>query len=169
MAQSKRLKQQNIRFVGSVTALLVAITLCSPAASAQERLQAEVTSSGEGSTTEAFPANEPYPEPKGVKAYKYNWMSSKELFLSVLVILTGCLVILAEYQLLARVQNLEAMDLVKIFSVTLIIIGALFIVTAGFSNDQVAPAFGLLGTIAGYLLGRGQGIRDVRRDDVRLE
>jgi len=30
------------------------------------------------------------------------------------------------------------------------------LITAGYSNDQIAPAVGLLGTIAGYLLGRIQ-------------
>ncbi|MDX1617310.1 MAG: hypothetical protein R3224_00890 [Balneolaceae bacterium] len=41
--------------------------------------------------------------------------------------------------------------------VTLIITAALFLIAAGFSNDQIASALGLLGTIAGYLLGRGEG------------
>ena len=40
--------------------------------------------------------------------------------------------------------------------ITLIIISTLFLITAGYSNDQIAPAIGLLGTIAGYLLGRIQ-------------
>jgi hypothetical protein len=38
--------------------------------------------------------------------------------------------------------------------VTLIIIGTLFFITAGFDSTQIAPALGLFGTIAGYLLGK---------------
>jgi hypothetical protein len=38
--------------------------------------------------------------------------------------------------------------------VVTIIVSALILVIAGFSNDQIAPAFGLFGTIVGYMLGR---------------
>ena len=44
----------------------------------------------------------------------------------------------------------------KYLSVTLIIVGSLFLVTAGYGNTQIAPIIGLLGTVAGYLLGRSQ-------------
>ncbi len=44
--------------------------------------------------------------------------------------------------------------IVKFVTITLIIISTLFLITAGYSNNQIAPAVGLLGTIAGYLLGR---------------
>ncbi|CAB3744738.1 hypothetical protein LMG27174_07245 [Paraburkholderia rhynchosiae] len=39
-------------------------------------------------------------------------------------------------------------------SLTLVVVGILFSMTAGFDAQTVAPAIGLLGTIAGYLLGR---------------
>ena len=41
-------------------------------------------------------------------------------------------------------------------AVTLIVVSSLFIITAGYSSEQIAPAMGLFGTIAGYLLGRYQ-------------
>jgi hypothetical protein len=31
------------------------------------------------------------------------------------------------------------------------------LICAGYSNDQIAPAMGLFGTLAGYLLGRKGG------------
>eukprot|EP01037_Dinobryon_pediforme_P023862 gene23862-25444_t len=40
------------------------------------------------------------------------------------------------------------------FIVVIIVIAALILITAGFSNEQIAPAFGLFGTIVGYMLGR---------------
>jgi hypothetical protein len=41
-----------------------------------------------------------------------------------------------------------------VYAVTLIIVGTLFAITAGFDSNQIAPAMGLFGTIAGYLLGK---------------
>jgi hypothetical protein len=35
-----------------------------------------------------------------------------------------------------------------------VITGTLILITVGYSNEQVAPAFGLFGTIVGYMLGR---------------
>ena len=40
------------------------------------------------------------------------------------------------------------------FGVTLILVGTLFAITAGFSAEDIGPALGLFGTVAGYLLGR---------------
>jgi hypothetical protein len=35
-----------------------------------------------------------------------------------------------------------------------VITGSLILITAGYSNEQIAPAFGLFGTVIGYMLGR---------------
>lgn len=43
---------------------------------------------------------------------------------------------------------------VKTFMVVTIVFGALFLVVAGYSDEQTAPVFGLLGTIVGYIFGR---------------
>jgi len=39
----------------------------------------------------------------------------------------------------------------------LVIISTFFVITAGFGNEQIAPAIGLFGTDVGYLLGRQSG------------
>lgn len=80
-------------------------------------------------------------------------MSTNEFRLSLIVLSFGVVVVLCEF-LLLRKRVLSGADVLRIFSVTLIIIGTFFIVTAGFSSQQIAPAMGLLGTIAGYLLGQ---------------
>ena len=36
---------------------------------------------------------------------------------------------------------------------TLVLVAGLFLITAGYSQNQVAPMMGLLGTIVGFLLG----------------
>ncbi|MNW14527.1 hypothetical protein D3C71_2127710 [compost metagenome] len=46
---------------------------------------------------------------------------------------------------------------IKLLAVTLIVISTLFIITAGFDGEQIAPAMGLFGTIAGYMVGRAGG------------
>jgi hypothetical protein len=42
----------------------------------------------------------------------------------------------------------------KVFTVTVIVTAGLFLMTAGYSSEQIAPMYGLLGTIVGYLLGK---------------
>jgi hypothetical protein len=47
--------------------------------------------------------------------------------------------------------------MIRLMSVILIIVGTLFLITAGFSSEQIALAMRLFGTIAGDLLGKAQG------------
>ncbi len=84
---------------------------------------------------------------------KFRSLSSLEFGLSLLVLLFGMGVILLEIYLVTK-QHISATETVKFIIITLIIISTLFLITAGYDNDQIAPAIGLLGTIAGYLLGR---------------
>ena len=45
-------------------------------------------------------------------------------------------------------------NILRPFGTILIIIGALFLIVAGYSEQQISPVIGLLGTIAGYILGK---------------
>jgi hypothetical protein len=45
-------------------------------------------------------------------------------------------------------------ELTRILTVILVIIAGLVLITAGYTDQQVAPMFGLLGTLVGYILGR---------------
>jgi hypothetical protein len=47
----------------------------------------------------------------------------------------------------------------------LIITFAVFLIVAGYSDQQIAPAFGLLGTLAGYLLGKDATSTSARQQD----
>jgi hypothetical protein len=51
-------------------------------------------------------------------------------------------------------KNKSIDNLLRTFGILLIIIAAVFLVIAGYSDQQIAPVMGLLGTIAGYLLSR---------------
>ena len=53
-----------------------------------------------------------------------------------------------------KINQFDQGQSLKFILVTLVITSALFLIAAGFSNNQIASAMGLLGTIAGYLLGR---------------
>ncbi|PSR15043.1 MAG: hypothetical protein DA408_16345 [Bacteroidetes bacterium] len=81
--------------------------------------------------------------------------SSQEVWLSLGVLVFGMIVILAQALIISRRQEPLSQSL-KYLSITLIIVGSLFLVTAGYGNAQIAPIIGLLGTVAGYLLGRTQ-------------
>lgn len=77
----------------------------------------------------------------------------QEIYMSIAVLIFGLLVVVAQTLLFYR-QKADVEEAFKYFIVTLIIIGSLFLVTAGYGNEQIAPILGLLGTIAGYLLGK---------------
>lgn len=90
-------------------------------------------------------------------------LTNIEFWLSVLVLLFGMAVLLFQYVLL-KDKNATPNDVMKAFTVTLIVVGVLFSVTAGFSAQTVAPALGLFGTIAGYLLGKRESSDSVGQD-----
>lgn len=78
-----------------------------------------------------------------------------EFILSISVLVFGLVILLLQVYLI-KTRKISSEDIIKFVTITLIIISTLFLITAGYSNDQIAPAVGLLGTIAGYLLGRIQ-------------
>jgi len=81
--------------------------------------------------------------------------SSQEVWLSLGVLLFGVVVVLTQAFLINK-SNESLTNSLKYLSISLIIVGSLFLVTAGYGNTQIAPIIGLLGTVAGYLLGRTQ-------------
>ena len=86
-------------------------------------------------------------------------LSEYEFWLSAEVLIFGFAVLLAEFLLLRRAK-ITAEEALRVYAVSLIIIGTLFAITAGFDSNQIAPAMGLFGTIAGYLLGKRPPGRD---------
>lgn len=83
-----------------------------------------------------------------------DYLSSREYSLALLVTAVSLVALLMQFFLLRSIPKLKAEDLLRTFGVVLIIMGTLFFIAAGFSSAQIAPALGLFGTIAGYLLGR---------------
>lgn len=93
------------------------------------------------------------PEPAESQTPTVIPLSRLEFTLSIIVLVFGLLLILLEIFLI-RSKKIDSEDTIKFITITLIITSTLYLITAGYSNDQIAPAVGLLGTIAGYLLGK---------------
>src|SRR5205085_664452 len=85
-----------------------------------------------------------------------HFLSDLGFWLSVIIVLFGVFVVILEYRLLSRAKA-KPSDVMRVLAVTLILVGSLFLITAGYSNDQISPVSGLFGTVAGYLLGRSNG------------
>jgi hypothetical protein len=83
-------------------------------------------------------------------------ISSAILIFGVLVM--GLMVFLTFTR--AKTRTLEVDQLLRLFVTPLIIILAVFLVVAGYSDKQISPVIGLLGTIAGYLLGKAKNQRN---------
>jgi hypothetical protein len=85
-----------------------------------------------------------------------NFLSIFEGELALVIIGLGVVVIIALSIALHR-KEASAEDATRAYALVLIIIGTIVLICAGYSNDQIAPAMGLFGTVAGYLLGRKAG------------
>jgi hypothetical protein len=80
-----------------------------------------------------------------------------EIVLSLGVLVFGAVIIFLE--ILVMLKRAMYWDLwsFKILGLTLIIVAGLFLIVAGYSQNQAAPMMGLLGTVAGYLRGKEEG------------
>jgi uncharacterized membrane protein YfhO len=78
-----------------------------------------------------------------------------EFFAAFGVIFLGVVVMVILISLFAKkVEKLEPNELMRIILLPIIIFASLFLIAAGWNSNQTAPAFGLLGAIAGYLFGQ---------------
>ena len=94
--------------------------------------------------------------PTNAPAPAARFLSSAEGQLALVVIGLGIVVIVA-LTISLRTKSATPDDVIRAYTITLIITGTMVLICAGYSNDQIAPAMGLFGTIAGYLLGRKGG------------
>jgi len=79
---------------------------------------------------------------------------SAGFYLSIGVLTFGLILMcLAIFMTLKRPEG-WGIHSTRIIGLILVIVAGLFLITAGYSANQIAPMIGLLGTIAGYLLGK---------------
>jgi uncharacterized membrane protein YfcA len=81
------------------------------------------------------------------------WTPSLKLSFSFGILAFGLIVIVLMAYLLRKGHS--ATSLLRLFALPLIITSAVFLIVVGYTEKQIAPVLGLLGTIAGYLLGSG--------------
>lgn len=104
--------------------------------------QAKVTSATSARTTQ-----------EAVGRGKSWWSVHDAMTISASVLIFGVLVLLLAAFMVRRGRSADSS--LKLLGTLLIIISAVFLVVAGYDDKQIAPVMGLLGTIAGYLLGKG--------------
>jgi hypothetical protein len=80
-----------------------------------------------------------------------------EVWLSIGILVFALAVILIMWNIIRGATQTDArwspMAVIRAFGLVLIISGAILLVTAGYRVEQISPAMGLLGAVAGYLLG----------------
>lgn len=103
------------------------------------------------------PTAEPAPAAQGRVDRSPAWLSylsEREAVLSIALLLFAPLYLTVSGLLLGR-HFRGHMELgVRYGSLVFIITAALLLMFVGYDSQQVAPAYGLLGTLAGYILGR---------------
>jgi cytochrome c biogenesis protein CcdA len=103
-------------------------------------------------TDNVFGANEA-PKNANEAFGRFSFLSSREFFIALAIILFG-LAMAGFCVLLARTKTANADQITRIAALLLIVTGTLLLVATGYDAQQISPALGLLGAIAGYLLGK---------------
>jgi len=95
-------------------------------------------------------AGNPPPAKKIVAPDKYSFLTDSEFFLAMAILIFGVIAIVFQFFLLRKDKSEYG---IKLYVVTVLVVVTVFLIPAGFSKEQMSPVMGLLGTIAGYLLG----------------
>ena len=147
----------NVLSIHKLYTTLIALIVCVNSVTAQESssatlVQNQTVTSTSADTTE----NEPPAElrPSNTNAH----LTDREFTLSIIILGFGLMVIMIVFFVGTRQPNPDGVF--KLTTVTLVITSSLFLVIAGYSSEQIAPVIGLLGTIAGYLLGKASDSND---------
>ena len=82
----------------------------------------------------------------------YNPAVDEGLWLSGMIMGFALILIAFMTYVIRKGANLD--DTLKVFGTILIVVAAVFLIVAGYSEKQIAPVIGLLGTVAGYILGK---------------
>ena len=93
----------------------------------------------------------------------WNPVSKREMVLAISFLLFAIIFMGMIVHVFKKHIRESSGEVERIGIVTVVAVGAVHLVMAGFGADKVAPAFGIFGTIAGYLLGQ-VGPRKCRSD-----
>jgi Trk-type K+ transport system membrane component len=85
------------------------------------------------------------------------------VILSIAILIFALILCLMMVYVVTRTSmQWDSMSIIRIFGLTFVITTAMYLITAGYSTEQISPMIGLLGSIAGYLLGEAK--RDGPKD-----
>jgi len=88
--------------------------------------------------------------------YSREW-TSIEIVLSVGLLVFSLVLIGIEALIIIKAKTTWApTNIIKVIGLTLIVTFSALLVVAGYDQDQMGPVIGLLGVIAGYLLGTNE-------------
>lgn len=83
----------------------------------------------------------------------HSFTTDREQVLSIFILGFGTLVLIVQY-LLLRSPRRSSYEILQLLGINLIVTGTLFLISAGYDAQSIAPGLGLFGTVAGYVLGR---------------
>lgn len=79
-----------------------------------------------------------------------------EFWLTCVILAAGLAFAYLAVSFLRQIHREELEHATRAMTILFVIIATMVLITAGYNNEQIAPAFGLFGTIVGYILGRGE-------------
>lgn len=79
-----------------------------------------------------------------------------EFWLTCVILAAGLVFAYLAVSFLRQIHREELEHATRAMTILFVIIATMVLITAGYNNEQIAPAFGLFGTIVGYILGRGE-------------
>lgn len=100
------------------------------------------------------PTTSPALQRPGDDLAPYNPLDTYSFYLTALFIGFGMVVILLQLGAMRRIKTITADEIARNCAITLVVVASVALLVSGYSSQQVAPAFGLFGTIIGYLLGK---------------
>jgi hypothetical protein len=87
-----------------------------------------------------------------------NLFSWQEIQISTIIFIFAIIALILFY---IMVKNERATPFIlRIYVIVILVFGTLFVVSASYNTQLVAPVIGFFGTIAGYLLGRSDRAND---------
>ena len=101
----------------------------------------------------------PTPQQSFAQSHLIDFFGQKtpyEFWLTIAILISGLIFFGLSTRFVKSVESDKAEQAIRMVTTVLVVISTLVLITAGYNNEQIAPAFGLFGTLIGYLLGRAQ-------------
>jgi hypothetical protein len=88
-----------------------------------------------------------------IETETFYFLSQKEFWLAIVILVLLLTVLIIEAWMI-KSRKFTDDSAIKLVLITIVLFGVLFLFVSGYSDKQIAPVFGLFGTICGYLFGK---------------